>query len=618
MACSSPVGPSVPAQLVEQGWATWSGFAQRILGEALATNRELVELEIPGTGLPDVNLNVTVAPPSPMANLKKPTAVETEFAVDTPPVRISLNPVDLSGFPSLPSFSGVAPTFDYPATPGEFLEQAPTEPSNLPERLVPDLPSYALPAVPSMRQLVLPDVPQVTLTAFTEQAPESTGISPPLDAFTYTDTPFSSELLDELQAKIREWLQGGTGIPANIWQDMWERARGKERLAARAARQQVMEEWAAKGFFLPTGIANAGLLQVTEKTRDMEATLSRDMAIKEAEMEQSNIRFAMEKGIALVSFLGELHNQTMQRAFAVAQFAYQAQINIFNVRVDFYKAQLAGYQAKASVWKEQLQAELVKLEIYKNQLEGQKLIGQLNLQDVEVYKARLQGVLAVVDLYKAQVEGVKTQVEADALKIQTYKAKVEAFGERVKAYLAQVEVYAKQLDAQKTRASIFQVEGEVFASQARAYAANVDGVAKQKQVTIEANNVLLKQFEAETDAWKAKVLAEAERVKALLGAYEADARVYETDGRVAGLKVTSDVERYRLALEQAKAQVQNNIEKAKLEIEQIMRISQLEVEAQRQASQSYAQLEAAALSAVQLSAGATSQDQTQWSYDYQC
>ena len=69
----------------------------------------------------------------------------------------------------------------------------------------------------------------------------------------------------------------------------------------------------------------------------------------------------------------------------------------------------------------------------------QKLIGDINLQAIQIYKTRSEALMVAVELYKAQLDGVKTGVDVD-------RARIEGFRETVNAYKAMVEAIRSVTD----------------------------------------------------------------------------------------------------------------------------------------------------------------------------
>lgn len=102
----------------------------------------------------------------------------------------------------------------------------------------------------------------------------------------------------------QQWIcnaitQGGTGINAHIEEQIWQRDRARILRDAARAESELVGGYAARGWPLPTGAMQAGIANLQMDTLDKVAQASRDVAIKQAEMEVENVRFAIERAIGL-------------------------------------------------------------------------------------------------------------------------------------------------------------------------------------------------------------------------------------------------------------------------------------------------------------------------------
>ena len=104
--------------------------------------------------------------------------------------------------------------------------------------------------------------------------------------------------------KAQRWIcdtieNGGTGIPSHVEDQIWQRDRSRVLEETNRARDEVFASFAARGFPVPPGAAlHAIRLSQTEASNRI-AQQSRDVAIKQAEIEVENIRFAVDKAISL-------------------------------------------------------------------------------------------------------------------------------------------------------------------------------------------------------------------------------------------------------------------------------------------------------------------------------
>ncbi len=118
----------------------------------------------------------------------------------------------------------------------------------------------------------------------------------------YMDRYFPNDC--EYLKHAQQWIcnaitQGGTGLNPVVEGQIWERDRGRILREAGRAEQEAVSMFAARGFPLPPGALNGALNRIQADTRDKLAQASRDVAIKQAELEVENVRFAVQQAIGL-------------------------------------------------------------------------------------------------------------------------------------------------------------------------------------------------------------------------------------------------------------------------------------------------------------------------------
>ena len=603
--CPSVIGPSTATQIVSSGWSQWSSQAANITQQALQYLQALEELNFEPIET-SVDVASTASPPIYYYVPTRPDLAATELVVPEEPERAYLDAVDISGFPSAPTFNQVLPTLNYPDAPDRPTQSLGTAPT-VTDQTMPTSPDTTLPTVPTMTDLSLPTVPTLDVPSFSATAPSSTGIVLPSQGFLFEDEEFTDDLLDQIKTDVSTYLEGGTGLPDAIWQQILDRTNENERRAIRARIRQAEGQWAARGFSMP----GFTLLRQVEEARNeglrLDTTRVRELAVQAAKMEVDQLRFYTQQGTAIVQFLGQMHNDEMQRAFATAQQVFESSIALFNTRLGLYQAQLQGYQVEAEVFKTRMEAALVNLELYKAQLEGQKLIGELNLQEVEIYKAQLQGVLTAVEVYKAEISAIQGLVEIDKVKIEAYRVEAMAFGERLKAYASDVNAYVAGVEGEGLKTKNYAAAADAFGSLTQAYGTEVGAEVQRRGLTISKNQLLIEEYKAKLAAWSTHIQAESTRVSTVLKSYEADVSLYATDGQIERTRVDADANRYNVTLNAALKEAELNLQKLNMDVEQAQRISALEVNRGQTVSTAYGQLASSSMSAVSLSAQVGSQ-----------
>ena len=488
---------------------------------------------------------------------------------------------------------------------------------------VPAVPSIDAVAIPTADTVVMPDAPTylaLNTVSFSgvdlhpdwllnlETIPAMTLVEP--TPFSYARGPeYASALLADLKAKLVERLSGGTGLSPAVEQAIWDRARSRETNTALANEAEIMRQSEAFGFSLPSGTLAAQLREAQQDYYDKLSTLSRDVAIKQAELEQENLKQTIAEGMQLESKLIDTSLQLERLAFdASKQYADNA-IQIYNAGVEGYKALLTGYQTYATAYKTIIDAELAKVEVYKAELQAEMTKAQINTAKVEQYKAAISAQMSKVEIYKAQVSAAQTLVQLESTKVQ-------AAGEQVKAYVAQINAETAKVEAYKAGVTAEATKAEVFKTKVQAYSAKVGAQGEKARADLGRYTALVQAKTAEWDGFKAKVQAEAERVRALglqsssmLDGYKASVAALEAEANMRTKIWETQIKDYEAA--------QNiTLQTAKINTDAIMQTNQAKLEASKVGAQVYAQLTASAYGMAHATASMSGSVSNGVSYSY--
>ena len=399
-------------------------------------------------------------------------------------------------------FNVPAPTMTFAAPPTLTIGQAPALPT-MREVEIPDAPTVDLPMLPDFLQLTthsfggldlhegwldkLEDIPELTLL---EPAPFSHRVGP----------RYGSQLLDSLKAALNARIHGGTGLAPEVEQRLWDRARDRETTLALAREQDVARAAEALGFPLPSGALAGQLADARREYQDKLSGLSRDIAIKQAELEQENVKASIQSAIQLESTLIDDYHKYEQMLFETAKAAADNAIQANNAAIEKFKALLAGYQAYASAYDTMIKAELAKVEVFKTLLQAEQVKADINKSLVDRYRAEIDGRMAVVEIYKARVGAAQTLVSLEGTRIQ-------AGGEQVKAFVATINAETAKADLYKTMIGAESVKQDAYGSQVRAYAAKVGAQADRARANAAAFQAKVTAKGLEWDGWKARLQA---------------------------------------------------------------------------------------------------------------
>jgi hypothetical protein len=600
-----PAAPSNGASnLVTEGFANAQQYAGSAFSEAISFLQQLSNAAAALAQIPNVDgtlppvadlVNAFVMPAAPAAPAGLTMNLPAAPAVPT------LTPV--TGFTpgAAPVFTAQLPPIDlnFPV-PAPLVATVPTAPT-FTDVAVPAAPATTLPDVPTLLGINVPGAPLLNLPTFTAVTPDSP-LAPDY-IFSFSETAYTSTLLTDLRTVLDQWVNGtSTGLSFAVEQAIWNQGRDREIAASARKVNDSMRNFARLGFSKPPG---ALALEIASGLQDSQSTLidqSRAVMVKQADLEQSNRRYAFDTAWKVEEGLITYNNQIAQRSFEAAKYVQQVAIDIYHETVARYSADIQAYLGRVEAYKATLQGELSKLDVYKAELEAQKLIGDLNMQAVEVYKARVTAAQAVVDMFRAQVEAANTQATIQKTKIDAYAATVGAYAETVRAKASEYEMYATRVKAEVSKADIFTAQAGAYRDQVEGFKATVDALVQQKNIEIKVGQeVPLDVFKSLTDAYRVSVGAETDRIGALVKTYEANTSVFSAQVQGETSRVNSEVQVLRADTELATATGNLRIEAAKANIQKLFQTMNALIESVKGGAQVAAQLAAASLSSVNLS-----------------
>ena len=520
---------------------------------------------------------VPSAPAMPDILFNAPAPEPSALVLETPTVDIS-------------EFTEVAPDILMPTAPVLTYGSLPIIPQ-VAEVAVPDAPIVVMPDEPTFMQLSTVSFGGIDLhldwLSKLENIPTLTLASP--TPFSYTPgAEYESSLLSSLKGILADRLLGSTGLPDAVEAAIWNRARDRETKISLANEAEIMRQSEALGFQLPSGVMAAQLRAAQQDYYDKASTLSRDVAIKQAELEQTNMQQTVTVAMQLEGTLIESYWKAEQFAFEAAKTLADNAVAIYNTAVEGYKGLLAGYQTYASAYKTIIDSEMTKVEVYKAELSAEQTKAQINMSLVQQYKASIEASLANVEVFKAQVSAAQTLIQLE-------QAKIAAAGEQVRGFVASVNAETAKVEAYKAGIQAEQTKSEIFKTKAQAFSAQVGAEAERSRAELGRYTALVQAKSAEWDGYKTRVQAEGERIRALglqssalLDGFKAQAGVVEAQASMQTKVWESRVKEYEASQSIA-------LQSAKINTDTYMTTRQMALDASKVAAQASAQLASSAL-----------------------
>jgi hypothetical protein len=481
---------------------------------------------------------------------------------------------------------------------------------------VPDAPELVFPDAPTQLSLTLPTFGALNLR---EDWLDKLDVMPELELvaptpYTHSQSPeYASALLESLKTALHSRMQGGTGLPPAVEQAIWDRGRDRETQIALANEEDITRQSEALGFHLPPGVLAAQLRQAQQTYYDKLSGLSRDVMVKQAELEQQNLKDTIAASIQMESQLIDYSWKMEQMAFESAKTYAENSIQVVNTAIEQYKALLSGYQTYASVYKDIIQAELAKVEVYKAQIDAEKAKADINKSLVDAYKAEIEAGMAQVEIYRAQVGAAETLVQLE-------QAKIGAAGEQIRAYVAQVNAETAKVEAYKSQVQADATKVEMYRTKAAAFSAKVGAQADRARAEISRYSALYQAKASEWGSYQAKVGAESERIRALGLQSSSLLDGYKAAATSVTAKAEMQTKIWETQIRQYEAGQNIVLQTAKINSENLMTANNARLDAAKVGAQVFAQLTASAYGMMNANAGVSgtgsTSSNTNVSYSY--
>jgi len=559
-----------------------------VAGELIPPNIEAQWPEIDAAPAP-----VTTLPPQMQDVVWEMPAAPTEFTGsldigDYMPEPFDEDPPELI-FGTAPT----APTDAIPDAPGvDFTYDEPTL-------------DLTLPAPPDLLSLNVQTFDGITVPTIDFDVPELTIEEPTIREYTPGED-YTSGLLTAIQNELLDRIQnGGTGLPPDVEEAIWNRGREREYKSQQDAITSL-ERMESLGYMMPPGIYLDARLKLETEMNYNAANISREIMIAQAELEQKNIAQALENAIGLEAKLMDYTNAVEQRLFEAARYATEAGIAIYNAKVQAYSAYVDAYKAKVAIYEAQVRAELTKVEAFKAEVEAELAKAQVNRALVDQYKAQVEASLANVEVFKAQILLIQSKADIEKLKVEIFGEQVRAYGARINAYTAGVEGYRAEIGAEATKQ-------EAYTARVRAYGAEVDAQTKAIEARIQEFTARLRAKEVEWEGYKAEAEAQSSRARATASYNESLATAYRAEVSATSAYNDAITKQWQVAVDQAQRVTEIGVSTAKANAELYITTRSLALDAAKVGAQVSAQLGAAALSVMNLSESYSSSENYQGS-----
>jgi len=393
-----------------------------------------------------------------------------EIQMTPPSVTIDTHPTIVID-PSLIQALPIAP-------PDSEYPQDPSAP-NTTDYTMPTSPSITYPSLPTLADITLPSFIPSSINGITTSLPTFTDDVPAVSGITDGGDANFDTLVEALRSKLQSFIiDGGTMLNPQVEADIWQRDLERIQQNLQDSVDKATGQWAKMGFDIPDGFLASMLIPLNVEYYNKLSDRSREIAVKQAELEQQGVFKSMEIATKLEEVIITSHHTYAQRAFDASKATAELTIKIFETRIAKFNALLETFKVDVDQWKTQIEGVLAQANIYKTQIEGLSLIEQINETKVKIYTSQLSAVATMVEVFKTQVQAVATEYEAEKVKIERYKSQVEAYvaaidgitkkyGNTIEGYKAFIQAWVASSDSQTklaeigTKAQIAEVEAAI-------------------------------------------------------------------------------------------------------------------------------------------------------------
>lgn len=567
------------------------GAMAETTGVSIGWTPTMVESQYP-TGIASMML---VDPTTP--DIKDISVLPVEFN-EAAPVMDEYNIIPLD----IPEFLVPLPNFITPDVPEstvpKFLYSPPVEGTIV----IPTDDIPAMPAVPILTDIQLPDDPVFSVPEFVTNMPVA-DLTPPDLVYSWNEAEYSSDIFNALRSKMIDGIvNGGAGMLPEVEQAIYDRATNRLDIDLQALEVKAYNEFAARGARLPQGSLVAKLLETQLQNTLAREDLSRDIIIKSADMAYQYSTFIIEKGIALERELMTLFNSVQQRSFDASKVLVEFAIKEFEVRVQAYQARLEAYKAESEVFKARIQAEVARAELFKSIIESRKLSLEMQSLMVDIYTKRVGAIETMAKIYSTRMEGAKTQAQIESIQIERFRALVEAHKAQIDGVTAEYNLYQAQLAGESEKAKMYSYQVDGYKSVVDAYKARSDVDINTLRAFIEKNKGEVEIYTANMEKYKADIQASVANAEIQAKTEGLKIQIYDGDVRKFTSVAAAMTDAYRASTSVDIANADINVKYGDMLARMATAEAEIQAELVKAKGQIASQLSSSALSSV--SAGA--------------
>ncbi len=409
-----------------------------------------------------------------------------DYLID--PLNPKITPLPISATFTKPGDPDIPPLSPNSAPP-DFgtLPDTPDSPSVI---TPPDVPVINTPTIPVIKDINIPDFTSIINDRdFTSTVPTFNLQPLSVPPITALNNSWGSSLNDAVRNKLLSNIQdGGTGLSPAIESAIFARETERGSQTLQDAIDKTTSQWAKMGFTLPDGLLSAEIATLNKEYMNKRLDVSRDISIEQAKLEQENLKYSLQYATMLELKMFDLADSYAQRAFLASKATIETLVQVYNSNLDTFKVKVQAYQAEAAAYESFIKSKLMEVEKWKAEIEGQKLIADVNEQDLKLYNAQWEGEIVKVKLYESQHQANIALIQYNKGIIDRYAAQIQAYAAKSNALVGQYnsDVVVYEADIRKW---IARSDRDIRAAESslRADIANVEKYLKDEEMREKAD-----------------------------------------------------------------------------------------------------------------------------------
>lgn len=510
--------------------------------------------------------------------------------------------VELPEIPVLPVLEAIAPVVSIPDMPPVQLPEDPGDAPTVSYPDTPNAPSYTLPEFPEIDIPAIPSAPNITIPQFEGELPVI-DLAELQNTFFYSEAQYESETLTELKTALATYAADGkTGLPDEIVERIWNQAKLRTESENEKIYEEALSFWAARGFNFPPGMLAARLADARVEISRAMADVNEKLTIEQARLAQENTKFVLDTIVKLEALLMENAGRVADRALEASKVGIQVGVEIYNANIARYNLMLDTYKTAAAVYESRIRAAVMELEEYKSRLEAVKMVGELQMYQVDIYKAQVSGVAAMIELYKSEMQAAEMRLNTERFKLDAYKTTVDVYATKVQAKTAEYNMYQAKIAGEAAKVDLYGKQVGAYSALLDSFKIRIAAATTEAEIANEINKTRASVYGVNIERYKSDVQRAISQVDNLVKAYGLRTEVYDSDIKAATAQASTDVEVYKGRLQQARNQTELALSAADTNLKSFLSNRQLTLEASKDAANVAAQLAASSLSAVHASA----------------